>query len=1108
MTGTPIAEAFVLVRPDMANFEATLNGELSKLEALIRVMPDMAGFAAGVDAELAKLDASGGALIKVTPNVATFDADVKAAIAQADATPALITVLPDTAAFTADLETAVHEAGVASTVGVPVIPDVAGFDVALEEAVHAGGVLSTVPIPVIPVIKPDAIAAMTAEMQVGLTALTSESAIGGRRAGDAYAAAWAKADASRALAPTDRVSQARMDALRAKAEAAGQLPGQGGVPGGPIKPKTDPGKPKTPAPKDQPKPKSGGGHGTGLAVVAGATVYEGIKEAMATQLQTKILTDAENKHGLSLKANQPIVDATIKQGEKYGQTASTVEAALTKLINAGVPMGEASKVITAGLNESAVTGHDFTSTLTGMVRGGGMATKVMKAMGVTQVTGATQAKAMTAAQALLYDRVQSQGGVSKLTAAQQRDYNAAMGDSVKQSDQLAAHHLSLKQAQGLVAKAQAGNSAAIKTLAKDHLTLGQAQGIVNMQTGGSIAAFNRLNIEVMPKSNTITQNLAQNQRVLNDRYGKEGRDSLNTFKGEMKGLVATFKNVDGELSGKLLPYMKDLLDIFKNPTVMMTTIALVGLVGGLYVFTKAVKGGKAAWHAMQDAWNAGTKVAGKLKDAVKWLADGMGKQSAAQVDAAAKTDLATASQDAQAGSADAGALSQDGLNASVGEGSAIKTEAAVASDGLAGSLDAEAVSTDAAAVSTGILDAALMALPFVAIGAVVIALAVVIIKYHKQIWAFVKKVWEDIVKFIPKAWDAIFKTVKEAGEKVWGFLKKWGVVILLALTGPFGLAVGLLIKFHKQIFKVISEAWNAVIGFLKRMGSDILNAIKGAWNGAMSFIGGLVGDFYNFGKNIIMSLANGIIGAAKFVWNAVKSVAHGVEAVWNFVTGSHSPSKVYFTHGGELMQGLANGVTASKPLALAAMKGVAADLNKQIAAATKKSAALSLSARHKEIAALTKDIKVDAKEILGVKGKIAADEAALHKIHATKANREARKALEDKIKGLRGIEKDDKASRTKDKKALAALLKAGKTTTPSGGGGYSSLGSSTQTMTLAPDPQITTIIGELRTMVAELRTLTTETGKAPALVGAAVGREINHAARGALIEQIHPRSQP
>jgi hypothetical protein len=89
----------------------------------------------------------------------------------------------------------------------------------------------------------------------------------------------------------------------------------------------------------------------------------------------------------------------------------------------------------------------------------------------------------------------------------------------------------------------------------------------------------------------------------------------------------------------------------------------------------------------------------------------------------------------------------------------------------------------------------------------VVAVAVLIIKYHTQIWAFMRRVWNDILGFIMGAWN---------------WIRTHWPLLLAIITGPVGLAILWIVQHFGQIttavrnvLSAVSTAWNTVWGALK-----------------------------------------------------------------------------------------------------------------------------------------------------------------------------------------------------------------------------------------------------------------------------------------------------
>jgi hypothetical protein len=318
---------------------------------------------------------------------------------------------------------------------------------------------------------------------------------------------------------------------------------------------------------------------SGAALLGIGAAIGGIKEIIdeGTKLQksTALLTAAEKAHGLSVKANQPIIEDAVKQGNKYGVTQDVIQTGLTKLINAGVPMKEALQVQQAALSVSAVTGQDYATVLQKLTQGGGTAARTLKSLGVTQVTGATQSKALENASKLLNARISESGGLAKFAA-------------------------------------------------KNHLSLAEAHKLVTGALGGNVKDYNKLNIEVLPKSATLAQNLAQAQGILNNKYGKEGVAATKTFSGQSKQLGATLKDTAATIGVKVLPFLTKLVQGIGGLVRWLTggsgsAKLFIGAMLGLGAVVGIIKTVAFATNLLRDAQKSLTFWTNAANVSTKWL---------------------------------------------------------------------------------------------------------------------------------------------------------------------------------------------------------------------------------------------------------------------------------------------------------------------------------------------------------------------------------------------------------------------------------------------------------------------------------------------------------
>jgi len=526
------------------------------------------------------------------------------------------------------------------------------------------------------------------------------------------------------------------------------------------------------------------------AIVAGS-VYEGIK----MQHSADILSAAEKNKGISIAANKPVIDAQIKSLAQYGLTAEDVNSGLTQLINTGTPFNQSLQTQALAAKVAAATGKDYTAVLASFVKGGGTAARMIKQLGVSQVTGKDQATAMAAASTFLADRIQQEGGVAAIARQQHlslaqatRLATEAAGESYKGQEKLAASSLTTSSAMTLLQQAQGGSATALKKLTTLGITQKQLQDMITQSTSGSIAAYNKLGIEVMPKTNTMTENLNQSTKILSSMYGGEAAAATQSFGMRVKAVRAELTNVSGAIGEKVLPDLTKLMKLLANPAVIVAALAITGIIAAIWLFVKAVE------------------FAGKVQSAFsavgKKLAQMIGKEVVPAIGE-------------QAGGTEA-------LTAAI-------AEQQVQIDALTAQLALQTGGTEAATAATEELNVAWYANPIgIVILAIVALVAIMVVLYLK-------------VKVVREIFQTAFRDIKAIVVDVFDWVKDHWKLLLAILGGPIGLAVALIASHFSDIEKVVKTAFD----WISTNWAKIYDAISGPFIKAFDFVKKAFTKFYD-----------------------------------------------------------------------------------------------------------------------------------------------------------------------------------------------------------------------------------------------------------------------
>jgi hypothetical protein len=191
-----------------------------------------------------------------------------------------------------------------------------------------------------------------------------------------------------------------------------------------------------------------------------------------------------------------------------------------------------------------------------------------------------------------------------------------------------------------------------------------------------------------------------------------------------------------------------------------------------------------------------------------------------------------------------------------------------------------------AAAATRAWGLAMDALPWVALAAAVVTVAVLIIKYHKQIWAFVQRVWDGILNVI---------------QGVWNWIKGHWPLLLTIITGPFGLAITFIVRHWGQIVSgaqavlgFFRSAWQGLVHLLEAPFKAAFRVISAIWHKILGFIHGITGFLGGGGGTVPGGRGHGMGGGsgganAALARQMVPAWSSGAEwSSWNALAMSES----------------------------------------------------------------------------------------------------------------------------------------------------------------------------------------------------------------------------
>lgn len=198
-------------------------------------------------------------------------------------------------------------------------------------------------------------------------------------------------------------------------------------------------------------------------------------------------------------------------------------------------------------------------------------------------------------------------------------------------------------------------------------------------------------------------------------------------------------------------------------------------------------------------------------------------------------------------------------------------------------------------------------------------------------------IWNNIKNAASQIWSGIRQVVTSAASGL-----KQGVEMVLSALSQFASQIWSAMKqtassvwngIKTTVVNIASALREAAVSAFQRMVSGIGSALSGLYsvvsNGfssAIRFITGLPGQAFQWGKDFIQGLINGISSMIQSVINTVSGLADRIRSFLHFSAPDEGPLADYETWMPDFMKGLASGIEKNRNLVEKAVRDVASDM--------------------------------------------------------------------------------------------------------------------------------------------------------------------------------------
>ena len=203
-------------------------------------------------------------------------------------------------------------------------------------------------------------------------------------------------------------------------------------------------------------------------------------------------------------------------------------------------------------------------------------------------------------------------------------------------------------------------------------------------------------------------------------------------------------------------------------------------------------------------------------------------------------------------------------------------------------------------------------------------------EFFGSLWESIKSVFTTVVSGISSFLSTTWDTIKNTVVSVWNSIKTFFVDLFNSISNIFSSiwnsikeTISSIIQNIKDTaINVFTSMWDGI----KNVVGNIKDSIVEGFNTAVDFIKNLASSAYEWGKDIIMGIVDGIKGCIHWIGDACKSVADKIRSFLHFSVPDEGPLTDYESWMPDFMKGLARGIEKSRGLIQGAMEDVSSDM--------------------------------------------------------------------------------------------------------------------------------------------------------------------------------------
>ena len=187
----------------------------------------------------------------------------------------------------------------------------------------------------------------------------------------------------------------------------------------------------------------------------------------------------------------------------------------------------------------------------------------------------------------------------------------------------------------------------------------------------------------------------------------------------------------------------------------------------------------------------------------------------------------------------------------------------------------------------------------------------------------VTTVWNAVSGFISSVLSAIWNVVSSIWNRISSAVSNVLNAIRSVVSSVWNSIKSTISNVMQSISSTVSSIWDNIRSAVSDKISGIKSSIQNGFDAAVGYIKGLASDAWNWGRDIIQGIIDGIQSAIGWLADCVTNVADTIRDFLHFSVPDKGPLTDYESWMPDFMKGLAEGIDKSKKYVEKAVGGVA-----------------------------------------------------------------------------------------------------------------------------------------------------------------------------------------